>query len=195
MRVYFLRHGETDWNVLRRLQGSIDTPLNKTGIDQAVGWRPYFDGLRLAGVYSSALDRALHTALLATGRPACIIEEFNERAFGEWQGRTWPELENTVTELDLRWHDNAFCPPGGESRAELFARVKTALDEILSSHDTDDEVLIVAHGASGHAILAMLLGYPMEARGSLPTLTNASLTIVDVHSASLVASLAATVST
>lgn len=190
MRVYFLRHGETDWNVLRKLQGTIDTPLNDTGIEQAIRWRPYFDRLRLAGVYASALDRALHTAVLATGRPGCIIHEFNERGFGEWQGRTWPELENTVTELDVRWSDNSFCPPGGESRFELFTRVRSALDAIVSSHSPDDEILIVAHGASGHAILATLLGYPIEGRGSLPTLTNASLSIVEVHSssASLVAS-------
>jgi len=191
MRVYFLRHGETDWNVLRRLQGSIDTPLNQTGIEQAKRWRGYFDRLRLAGIYSSALDRALHTAHLATGRPACIMEEFNERSFGEWQGLTWPELESTVSELDVRWRDNAFCPPGGESRSDLFSRVQSALQQITSHHRSDDEVLIVAHGASGHAILAILLGHPIEARGSLPNLTNASLTIIelDSSSASLVASM------
>ena len=185
MRVYFLRHGETDWNLLRRLQGTIDTPLNDTGIEQALRWRSYFDRLRLAGVYSSALNRALHTAVLATGRPGCVIEQFNERAFGDWQGLTWPELENTVTELDIRWADNAFCPPGGESRLDLFTRVKLALDAILSDHSPQDEILIVAHGASGHAILATLLGYPIESRGSLPTLTNASLSIVDIHSKSV----------
>jgi probable phosphoglycerate mutase len=191
MRVYFLRHGETDWNVLRRLQGSIDTPLNRTGIEQAKRWRRYFDRLPLAGIYSSALDRALHTAHLATGRPACIIEEFNERSFGNWQGRTWAELECTVSELDARWSDNAFCPPGGESRSDLFSRVQSALQQITSRHRSDDEILIVAHGASGHAILAILLGHPIEARGSLPILTNASLSIIelDSSSASLLASV------
>lgn len=194
MRVYFLRHGETDWNVVRKLQGSIDTPLNNIGVEQAIRWRPYFERLQLAGVYSSALDRALHTAILATGRPGCIVREFNERGFGEWQGRTWAELENTVTELDVRWNDNAFSPPGGESRLQLFNRVKKGLDPIIADHRPQDEILIVAHGASGHAILATLLGYPMEARGNLPTLTNASLTIVDVESSavSLVGSVLST---
>src|SRR3954468_25046965 len=108
MRVYLLRHGETDWNVARRLQGTMNTPLNANGIRQAESWRTYFDRIQFAGIYSSALDRALHTGWLATGRPACIIEAFNERGFGEWEGRTWPDLERTVSEFDLRWNDNTF---------------------------------------------------------------------------------------
>jgi len=181
MRIYLLRHGETDWNVHRRLQGTVDTPLNDTGVEQAESWRPYFDRLRLDGIYSSGLQRALHTALLATGRPACIIDRFNERNFGAWQGETWADLELSIPDLDTRWSDNAFSPPGGESRAELFARVRSAIDAITSDHESDDDVLIVAHGASGHAILANLLGGGMESRGSLPTLTNASLSIVDLE--------------
>src|ERR1700733_1895814 len=68
VRIYLLRHGETDWNVVRRLQGSVDIPLNNTGISQAAHWRSYFDDIPLAGIYSSSLDRALQTAALATGR-------------------------------------------------------------------------------------------------------------------------------
>ena len=62
--------GETDWNVARRLQGLIDTPLNSKGVRQAEGWRPYFDRIRLAAIYSSSLQRAIDTAAFATGRPA-----------------------------------------------------------------------------------------------------------------------------
>ena len=68
MRLYLLRHGETDWNVGRRLQGLIDTPLNPKGMKQAAGWRPYFDRIRLAAIYSSSLTRAIDTAALATGQ-------------------------------------------------------------------------------------------------------------------------------
>jgi 2,3-bisphosphoglycerate-dependent phosphoglycerate mutase len=181
MRIYLLRHGETNWNIVRRLQGSVNTPLNENGIRQAESWRPYFDRMQFDGIYSSALDRALHTAVLATGRPACIIEGFNERGFGEWEGRTWPELESTVSEFDIRWSDNSFHPPGGESRLQLFDRVQSALQEITLQHNLRDEVLIVAHGASGHAILSSLLHHPVEHRGTLPVLTNASLTIADVR--------------
>ena len=181
MRVYLLRHGETDWNTVRRLQGSVDIPLNATGIRQAESWRPHFDGMNLDGIYSSSLDRALHTAALATGRPACIIPDFNERDFGIWEGRTWSDLESTVSEFDERWNDNNFYPPGGESRFDLYHRVHRALSQTVGEHDEDHEILIVAHGASGHAIMSSLLKHPIDARATLPILTNASLTIMDVH--------------
>lgn len=193
MRVYLLRHGETDWNVNRRLQGAMDIPLNANGERQAERWRPYFDRLRLAAIYSSSLDRALATAVRATGRPACIIPSFNERGFGDWEGRTWNELESDVEGLDECWNDNSFQPPGGESRIHLFDRVHAGLRETVLEHRGDDEVLIVAHGASGHAVMSSLLGSPIEARGDLPLLLNASLTILDLHSdrASLVGQILA----
>jgi 2,3-bisphosphoglycerate-dependent phosphoglycerate mutase len=182
MRVYLLRHGETDWNVVRRLQGSVDTPLNEKGMRQAASWRPYFDGLRLAAIYSSSLDRALQTAFLATGRVSCVIPDFNERGFGSWEGQIWGDLESSIAEFNERWNDNDFYPPGGESRLDLYNRVSRALSQTVLEHAPDDEILIVAHGASGHAILSVLLDHPLEARGSLPVLHNAHLTILDVQS-------------
>ena len=158
----------------------MDIPLNANGLFQAGQWRPYFDALPLAAVYSSALDRALETSWLATGRSACIIPGFNERGFGEWEGEQWQNLEKTVSEFDECWNDNSFCPPGGESRLGLFHRVGNALDQTIRRQRPDDHVLIVAHGASGHAILSSLLGHPIEARGSLPMLRNAQVTIVEV---------------
>jgi broad specificity phosphatase PhoE len=179
VRLYLLRHGETDWNVDRRLQGLIDTPLNSKGVQQAQGWRSYFDRIRLSAIYSSSLQRAIDTAVLATGRPACIIDGFNERGFGAWEGSTWQELQQTVSEFDERWNEDSFCPPGGESRHALYSRVESALDEIVFEHDKTDEVLIVAHGASGHAIMGTLLDRPISDRSSLPVLHNASLTILE----------------
>src|SRR5258705_9315467 len=141
MRVYLLRHGETDWNVARRMQGTMNTPLNAKGIRQAESWRPYFDRMHFAGIYSSALDRALNTAWLATGLPACIIEGFNERGFGEWEGQTWADLERTVSEFDIRWGDNTFRPPAGESRQHLFDRVEQALKTTVFEHQAADDIL------------------------------------------------------
>jgi broad specificity phosphatase PhoE len=182
VRVYLLRHGETDWNVVRRVQGSIDTSLNSVGIRQAESWRPYFDRLHLAGIYASSLQRALHTATLATGRPACITPGFDERRFGDWEGILWEELRTSISNFDERWSENSFCPPRGESRCGMFSRVLCALRETVFEHQAGDNVLIVAHGASGHAILCGLLGHPIEARTNLPVLHNGSLTIAEHRS-------------
>ena len=145
MRLYLLRHGETEWNVGGRIQGQLDVPLNDVGIEQALRWRPYFDGIRLAAVYSSALSRTMQTALLATGRLPCIIPEFNERCFGELQGQVWRHELETV--LD-------FCPPGGETREQLEHRVRPALESIVAEYETMAEILIVCHGGSGRVILS-----------------------------------------
>src|SRR5687767_10322687 len=96
MRIYLLRHGETEWNVEGRIQGQLDVPLSGVGIKQALGWRPYFDRINLAGIYSSILSRATETAFLATGRLPCLIPDFNERCWGELQGRVWERQLETV---------------------------------------------------------------------------------------------------
>lgn len=182
LRLYLLRHGETDWNVEHRLQGSRNTFLNAFGVCQAESWRPYFDRLRLAAIYSSSLERALHSAVLATGHPACIIPGFDERGFGDWEGSLWDDLNASIQEFDEKWNENSFRPPRGESRLALFDRVRSALQETVFDRDSRDEILIVGHGGSGHAILCSLLGHPIEARSSLPALANGSLTIVEQRS-------------
>jgi broad specificity phosphatase PhoE len=182
LRLYLLRHGETDWNVEHRLQGSKNTCLNALGVCQAESWRLYFDRLRLSAIYSSSLERALHTSVLATGRPACIIPGFDERGFGDWEGSLWDDLNASIPEFNERWNDNSFCPPRGESRIALFDRVQSALKETVFKHHSSDEILIVGHGGSGHAIVCSLLGHPIESRSSLPALANGSLTIVEQRS-------------
>ena len=162
MRIYILRHGETEWNVDGRIQGQLDVPLSPIGIEQALGWRTYFDRIELAGVYSSALSRASETAFLATGRPPCLMPEFNERCFGELQGQVWERELETVLNV---------CPPGGETREQLETRVRAALQQLVSYHSADEEFLIVCHGGSGRVIL--------EYAGGAPTLLgNASLAII-----------------
>ena len=182
MRLYLLRHGETDWNVEHRLQGSRNTFLNHHGISQAESWRPYFDRIRFAAIYSSSLERTLHTAALAIRRPACIIAGFDERSFGDWEGSRWDDLTVSIPEFDAKWIDNSFSPPNGESRFALFDRVRSALKQTVLEHAASDEILIVGHGGSGHAILCSLLNYPIEARSTLPELDNGSLTIVEQRS-------------
>jgi broad specificity phosphatase PhoE len=148
-------------------------------VRQAQYWRAHFDRICLAGVYASGLERALQTAALSITRPACIIPGFNERRFGEWEGRTWEELRAEDPDFDRRWNEDHFIPQGGESRQALFDRVGAALEESVLQHRSGDEVAVVAHGASGRAILCRLLGYSPRDRTILTVLKNGSLSIVD----------------
>jgi broad specificity phosphatase PhoE len=178
MRIYLLRHGETDWNVARRIQGRTDIALNSNGVRQARSWQPYSDRIRLAGVYSSALSRAMETAWLASRRAPCIIEGLNERHYGQWDGRYWNELTGHAPNFDRRWQLPDSSPPNGESRLQMHARVQRAMEPIVASHDDHSKILIVAHGGSGKAILGFANKMSIEDLSIIPALANAALTIL-----------------
>jgi probable phosphoglycerate mutase len=178
MRIYLLRHGETDWNVARKIQGHTDIALNSNGVRQASNWQPYFDRIRLAGVYSSSLARAMDTALLASRRAPCIVDGLNERHYGDWEGHRWDDLAGRDSDFDRRWKLPDSAPPGGESRLQLQARVQHAMESIISSHEDDSEILIVAHGGSGKAVLGFANKKPIEFQAGLPALRNAGVTIL-----------------
>jgi len=88
LRIYLARHGQTDWNLEGRLQGSIDTPLNATGQQQASDLAARLKGVRLDAVYSSALRRSRDTAEVVRGAvPLTPLAGFNERRLGKFQGQ------------------------------------------------------------------------------------------------------------
>jgi len=178
MRIYFLRHGETDWNVARRIQGRTDIALNSNGVRQANLWRPFFERIPLAGVYSSSLSRAMETAMLATHRPPCVIDDLNERHYGEWEGKIWNDIAHHDPDFDRRWRCADTSPPGGESRLLMHARVYRAMDSIVASHDEGSELLIVAHGGSGKAVLGYANRMSIEELFGIPAIGNATMTLL-----------------
>lgn len=137
-----LRHGETDWNVQSRLQGTSDIPLNENGILQAVRAARTIEAKDWDLVVSSPLSRARETARIISDANALgevIIEPLLlERAFGEAEGLNYHEWKLT--------HDPKQGIPGGESLAELEVRA-TRLLEILASRYLGKRVLAVSHGA------------------------------------------------
>jgi broad specificity phosphatase PhoE len=179
MRIYLLRHGETDWNAARKIQGHTDIVLNTNGRLQATSWQPYFDRIRLAGVYSSSLRRAMDTALLASRRAPCIVDGLNERNYGEWEGQRWQDLAGQDSNFERRWKLPQSAPPGGESRLQLQVRVQHAMESIISSHGDDSEILIVAHGGSGKAVLGYANKMSIELQSAIPALRNAGVTILN----------------
>ncbi|HEY2137867.1 MAG TPA: histidine phosphatase family protein [Xanthobacteraceae bacterium] len=167
--LYFMRHGETDWNAERRLQGQHDIPLNAVGRDQAVCCgeimrllleRDRFDPERFDFV-ASPLGRARETMeLMRTGLgldPARYRTDARlaELSFGRWEGFTFAELQRDKTDiraLATREHDKwGFRPPGGESYADLLVRVRqwyatVSRDSIVVAHGGVARTLIVHFG-------------------------------------------------
>ena len=150
--LYLVRHGETDWNRERRLQGVIDVPLNEAGTTQAYRRADYFSTLPIAGVVSSPLKRALATATIlneACGCPLQVEPRLREVDHGSWSGLTLPVIARRFPELvyDDRMRPEAFGVSGGEELHDVYRRVSAVLADLLSTGEARSTV-VVSHGVT-----------------------------------------------
>jgi broad specificity phosphatase PhoE len=164
--VYYLRHGETDWNVAGRLQGRRDIPLNARGGEQAAHCggilRDLFarEGRDPAALdyVSSPLGRARQTMELARSALGLspdgyrLDEHLAELAFGEWEGFTIAQLHNhDPVGISQRGHDKwHFQPPGGESYKQIGARMGEWYDSLTG------DTVAAAHGGTARGLMAHL---------------------------------------
>jgi broad specificity phosphatase PhoE len=147
--ILLVRHGQTDWNRDRRVQGWTDVPLNDEGRRQARALAATLDGRPFAAVYSSDLARALETAHIVVAErqlPVTPLEELREKHFGSWEGLTDAEVLSRFPDAHVTgWGD-------GETTDEMAARVVAAVQRISDAHPGDD-VLVVTHGGPIRAVL------------------------------------------
>lgn len=141
--ILLARHGETDWNAARRVQGHTDVPLNNRGREQARALAEELHDEPLDAVYASDLLRAHETARIVAerkGLDVIVLPELRERHFGTWEGLTDTEVLERYPQAARAgsWGD-------GETREELSRRILPALERIAESHP-DGRVLVVAHG-------------------------------------------------
>ncbi len=147
--ILLVRHGETDWNAERRVQGHSDRPLNETGRAQARSLAEELAAERIDAVYSSDLLRAHETARIVAetkGLGVTAIPDLRERDFGTWEGLTDDEIL-------ARFPEAATGPWGdAETRQQMAERVADALRRIADAHP-DGNVLVVSHGGPLRAVL------------------------------------------
>ncbi|PJK31060.1 histidine phosphatase family protein [Minwuia thermotolerans] len=159
MRILMIRHGRTDWNAGRRIQGRTDVPLSAEGrLEQRGHTLPAdFAG---APAFVSPLGRARRTAELLGLDRARIEPRLTEMDFGEWEGRTHAELRADdpagLAALEARGLD--MRPPGGETPREVGERLLGFLAEL----DTDRAILVTHKGVM-RAALARAWGWDMTA--------------------------------
>lgn len=172
--IYFIRHGETDWNLEGRLQGQRDIPLNPVGRVQAeeAGRRlqalvPHVEDLAYVASPMARTRETMGLLRQAIGlHPASykIDERLVELTFGAWEGMTWKEVRKAEPQMAVlreqdKWH---YVPPGGgESYAMLVERVRPVLDDL--TRDT----VIVAHGGVARAFLAYACGVSTRQAASM----------------------------
>lgn len=149
-RVLAIRHGETTWNVDTRIQGQLDVGLNDTGRWQASRLGEALAAEPITTIYASDLGRAFETAQhvgRATGAPVVADIGLRERHFGEFQGKTFAEIEAALPEQARLWRtrDPRFAPAGGESLLQLRERVVATAERLAAQHP-GELIVLVGHG-------------------------------------------------
>lgn len=170
MKLYFIRHGETDWNIVKRLQGSTDIPLNENGEALA---RITAEGMRdipLDLIFTSPLKRAHRTAELIRGNrdiPIVIEERIREICFGDYEGLVSKSEGYSIPDPDFKFFftktECYHTPPNGESVESLLKRTGEFLEELKHREDLKDKsILISSHGAAVRAMLCNIEGSGIE---------------------------------
>lgn len=151
--IVLVRHGETDWNAERRVQGHADPSLNERGREQARVLAQTMNGETFDAVYSSDLRRARETADIlvgAAGLPPVLDPDLREAEMGSWSGLTVDDIQHRFPE---QWARRRAGEQGhdGETRAEVAERVLAAMRRIATAHP-GGRVLVVSHGGAIRAV-------------------------------------------
>jgi ribonuclease H / adenosylcobalamin/alpha-ribazole phosphatase len=143
-----LRHGQTPMSVQQRYAGRSDVPLTDVGVQQAVAAAKRLASAGIGVIVTSPLLRAVQTAqevAAVTGAAVVTDDGFRETDFGAWDGLTFAEVrERWPSEVSTWLADPDVAPPGGESFADVSARVTAALRRVLAERE-GQQVLIVSH--------------------------------------------------
>ena len=169
-RITAVRHGETAWNVDTRIQGQLDIGLNAKGRWQAERAGQALAGEDISVVYASDLWRAYDTALSIAkphGLNVQTDEGLRERGFGEFQGKTFAEIETTLPDMAQQWRKRVpdFAPPGGESLLHLRERVVVCLQALAQRH-VGQHIAVVSHGGVMDVLYRAATGLDLQAARS-----------------------------
>lgn len=179
MKILLVRHGETDWNVQKRIQGSTDIPLNETGIRQAEKLAETLAkrDTPIRGIYTSRLKRAADTARIAAeklGIEWMVLEGIEEINFGLWEGISWEEVAERFPEEFQVWKQNRRYehPPKGESYQELLVRVVEALQKLIKELHVEEtskekdyikgDIVVVTHSADIMTLMSFIYETPFH---------------------------------
>lgn len=164
--LYIMRHGQTDWNITRRLQGRTDIPLNETGRNMAASAREKYVDYSFDVCFCSPLQRARETAeIFLEGRKIPVIpdERLLEMSFGEYEGAEGV-LKDPEHPAYILFHEpGAYVPSGGGERLEhLFQRTGEFLyEKVKPQLEAGKNVLVVGHGAMNLSLINRILDVPL----------------------------------
>lgn len=184
LNVFLLRHGQTAWNAdNNRYCGRSDISLTAKGIRQAESVRDQLKDFTFDGVYSSPLERAFMTAVIASGVNVKKEQRLIEADFGDWEKKTKEEFIAENPSLWTNWMDDpAVHRAGGtgETGMEIVTRVDDFFRELVQKHASGN-ILVAAHNGVNRLYLAYKLGMPLKNYRMLVQ-DNASITMFKLSS-------------
>jgi broad specificity phosphatase PhoE len=165
MYLYLIRHGQTDWNIEKRMQGQRNIELNKRGIEQTRTLSKKLKNYDIKKLYSSPLIRAYKTGKIIgeeLGLDCKAVDELMEFNFGVWQGMTYAEIEREYKEQWDNWNNESWKVniPKGESFLKGMERIVNTVDNLVDKNE--DNLAIVTHGTSIEFYTNHILGTTFE---------------------------------
>ena len=188
MNIYFIRHGETDWNKVRKLQGQIDIPLNEFGRQLAVETAPALKDISFDIVFTSPLGRAKETMeIVLGGRDVKVVEDerIMEMGFGIYEGYYCKGENFNIPDPEFHYFYDApekyKAPQNGEDFFMISARLEQFLQQVLSDKELQDKtILISTHGAALCGLLRLIKKRPMREYWGNGVHKNCAVTYVEV---------------
>ena len=184
MKLYIVRHGETEWNRIGKLQGWQNSDLTEEGIKNAMKLGERLKDIDFAHIYTSPQNRALVTAKHIKGNRDMeikAIDDLKEMGFGLWEGLDNEELIALYGDGNYNFWNNPeeYSPNGGETFDELFQRIGNSLDYILNN-SKEGNILVVSHGISIKALFAIINKTELKYFWEDTYVDGTSLTILDI---------------
>ncbi|MFK7861042.1 MAG: histidine phosphatase family protein [Granulosicoccus sp.] len=188
MRFHLVRHGQTHWNVQRRIQGQLDSELDELGFLQATERGKDFADMPLEACYSSSSVRTRQTIKNLLGSRTDAVEymdELKEVCWGIWQGAMWADLEASHPDMVEAYHKALphFFVEGAETPAQTQSRGVAAFECLVERHQnasSDVDILVVSHGAIMKKILGNYTGIELTELHRLAPLPNCAHCIIEV---------------
>jgi len=178
LKLYLVRHGQTDLNKVRRYQGRIDVPLNETGKQQVQKLAMRLTSEPFDKIYVSPLARAQETAkMIQNGRSIDVesLPELVEMDFGKLEGKNYKEIIEEFPDWNPAVFDFTFA--GGENLDNLVIRTQSFLD-ILKGQNESSNILVISHSGCLRVILCLLLDIDVNIWWQFK-IDVASLTVID----------------
>ena len=186
MKIYLTRHGETEWNLTKKMHGHKNANLTEKGVEEAKKLGKSLEDIEFDIIYSSPIERALDTAKHIKGNKTTEIvteDSLKELNFGKWEGMFEKDCSEQYPEqFNNLWYKPELFEPveGGERLQELMKRIEIWFNENIKNSKYEN-ILIVTHGVVNRAFYTVLKNNPIGRFWEEPYILNTALTIIEIN--------------